>query len=114
MPARTIDIPELTKAVKFVVKQLLKRGYLHVPEDVQFTRPGYKLVHACGRANGPLSLDMIQLRCAVTKGNLWFSWYPETFLKLKLSKGTTVGQVEFNPEVDSLWEFVLFTLDRFK
>jgi hypothetical protein len=112
---RLSDSSELTKAIYFVIEKLMKRGYLHLPDDVEFVRPGYKSVFPCGKGHGQEGLlDLHQLMWASERGNFWFNWYKGTHLKLCLHKVSIQSELEFDPSKQSLWEFVYFTLDSFK
>lgn len=108
------DKAELTKAIYFVIEKLLTRGYLHVPDDVEFVRPSYKSVLPCGKAFGAVPLDLNQLKWSADNGKFYFKWYEGSYLKLHLHRGSIERKIEFDPAKQSLWGFVYFTLDEFK
>jgi hypothetical protein len=108
------DNAELAKAIYFVTEKLVTRGYLHIPDDIEFARPGHKSVFPCGKAYGPVPLDLNQLKWVANNGKFWFDWYEGSYLKLHLHKGMIDRKLEFDPAKQSLWGFVYFTLEEFK
>ena len=114
-PLSPSDSSELTKAIYFVIEKLMKRGYLHLTDDVEFVRLGYKPVFPGGQGHAQESpLDLHQLKWASERGSFWFNWYKGTYMKLYLHKGPIQSEIKFDPTMQSLWEFVYLTLDGFK
>jgi hypothetical protein len=97
--------PEWTQAIYEAVRLLVERGYLHVPDDVEFVRPGYKSVFPCGKAYGSAPLDLSSLQWSAENGSFAFCWYGGTHLKLNLHKDTIRRQLKLDPLTENAWKF---------
>lgn len=99
-------LPEWTTAIYDSIQILMKRGYLHSPNDVEFVRPGYKPISPCGQGGSDGPIDLNQLKWAAEKGDFWFLWYPGSYLKLGVHKGTMRHDLKLDPTKENVWEFV--------
>ena len=106
--------PEWPMAIYDIIRILTKRKYLHSTNDVEFVRPGYKSVFPCRQGDSEGQIDLNQLKWAAEKGDYWFRWYPRSFLKLKIDKGTTRRELKLDPTKDNVWEFVRVVDDSYK
>jgi hypothetical protein len=99
-------LPEWTMAIYDSIRILMKRGYLHSPNDVEFVRPGYEPVFPRGKDGSEGPIDLSQLKWAAEKGDFWFDWYPGSFLRLEISKEKMKRELKFDPTKKNVWEFV--------
>jgi hypothetical protein len=114
-PSNLSNSRELTRAVYAVVEKLVKRGYLHLSDDIEFVRPGHKSVFPCGKRNElEGSLDLSQLKWAAEHGSFWFLWYKGAYLRLEVHNGPIRCELKLDPTRQNPWEFAYTTVERFE